>query len=138
MIKYILECKNKHKFESWFSTSKEFEKLQKNNLLECIHCESKAISKSIMSPNILNKKEKKIKNENDNLKKIKKDLKNLRKFVENNFEFVGNKFANKAREAYYDKKNNKNIYGITSDKEKTELQDEGIDVVSIPWIDKDN
>ena len=30
MIKYILECKNKHKFESWFSTSKEFEKLQKN------------------------------------------------------------------------------------------------------------
>ena len=91
-----------------------------------------------MSPNILNKKEKKIKNENDNLKKIKKDLKNLRKFVENNFEFVGNKFANKAREAYYDKKNNKNIYGITSDKEKTELQDEGIDVVSIPWIDKDN
>ena len=58
MIKYILECKNKHKFESWFSTSKEFEKLQKNNLLECIHCESKAISKSIMSPNILNTKEK--------------------------------------------------------------------------------
>ena len=95
MIKYILECKNKHKFESWFSTSKEFEKLQKNNLLECIHCESKAISKSIMSPNILNTKEKKIKNENDNLKKIKKDLKNLRKFVENNFEFVGNKFANR-------------------------------------------
>ena len=138
MIKYILECKNKHKFESWFSTSKEFEKLQKNNLLECIHCESKSISKSIMSPNILNTKEKKIKNENNNLKKIKKDLKNLRKFVENNFEFVGNKFANKAREAYYDKKNNKNIYGITSDKEKTELQDEGIDVVSIPWIDKDN
>tara|TARA_Y100000768_G_scaffold324695_1_gene261455 strand:- start:687 stop:1103 length:417 start_codon:yes stop_codon:yes gene_type:complete len=138
MIKYILECKNKHKFESWFSTSKEFEKLKKNNLLECIHCESKDISKSIMSPNILNKKEKKIKNENDNLKKIKNDLKSLRKFVENNFEFVGNKFANKAREAYYDKKNNKNIYGITSDKEKTELQDEGIDVVSIPWIDKDN
>ena len=44
MIKYILECKNKHKFESWFSTSKEFEKLQKNNLLECIHCESKAMT----------------------------------------------------------------------------------------------
>tara|TARA_Y100001958_G_scaffold140300_1_gene114794 strand:+ start:922 stop:1338 length:417 start_codon:yes stop_codon:yes gene_type:complete len=138
MIKYILECKNKHKFESWFSTSKEFEKLQKKSLLECIYCDSKAISKSIMSPNILNKKEKKTKNEDNNLKKIKKDLNSLRKFVENNFEFVGNKFANRAREAYYDKKNNKNIYGITSDKEKTELQDEGIDVVSIPWIDKDN
>ena len=27
MIKYILKCENKHEFESWFSDSKEFEKL---------------------------------------------------------------------------------------------------------------
>ena len=32
MIKYNLKCKNKHEFESWFSNSKEFEKLnQKKN-----------------------------------------------------------------------------------------------------------
>ena len=28
MIKYLLKCKNKHEFESWFSESKEFEKLK--------------------------------------------------------------------------------------------------------------
>ena len=28
MIKYNLKCKNKHEFESWFSDSKEFEKLK--------------------------------------------------------------------------------------------------------------
>ena len=27
MIKYILKCKNEHEFESWFSNSEEFEKL---------------------------------------------------------------------------------------------------------------
>ena len=50
MIKYNLKCENNHEFESWFSHSKEFDKLKKNNLLECIFCSSKKIQKSIMSP----------------------------------------------------------------------------------------
>ena len=29
MIKYLLKCKNKHEFESWFLNSKEYEKLEK-------------------------------------------------------------------------------------------------------------
>ena len=29
MIKYLLRCNNRHEFESWFSDSKEFEKLKK-------------------------------------------------------------------------------------------------------------
>ena len=29
MIKYILKCENNHEFESWFSNSDEFEKLNK-------------------------------------------------------------------------------------------------------------
>ena len=54
MIKYILKCKNKHEFESWFSDSSEFEKLKKKDLLECIFCGSQNIEKSIMSPKVLN------------------------------------------------------------------------------------
>ena len=56
MIKYNLKCHNNHEFESWFSNSHEFEKLNKKNLLECIHCSSKKIGKSIMSPMISNLK----------------------------------------------------------------------------------
>ena len=42
MIKYNLKCNNDHEFESWFSNSNEFEKLnKKKNLLECIYCSSK-------------------------------------------------------------------------------------------------
>ena len=32
MIKYNLKCENKHEFESWFSDSKEFERLKKKKL----------------------------------------------------------------------------------------------------------
>ena len=139
MIKYNLKCSNKHEFESWFSDSKEFEKLNKKKLLECIFCNSRNIQKSIMSPRISNSKKNQIyKSPQNELKKLKKDLTNLKTFVEKNFEFVGDNFAKKVRDVYYDKKTNKNIYGSTTEKEREELKDEGIDLVSIPWVEKDN
>mgnify|MGYP006104996093 CR=1 FL=1 len=135
MIKYLLKCKNKHEFESWFSDSKEFEKLKKKNLIECIFCHSKNIQKSIMSPNIVSKEknvEKKFNNKE--FDKIKKELIKIRKFVEKNFEFVGDKFPKEARNIYYDNKKNKNIYGTATPEEKLELEEEGIELASIPWI----
>ena len=68
----------------------------------------------------------------------KKKLIKLRHYVEKNFEFVGDKFSKKVREVYYDKKNNKSIYGTTTPKEREELAEEGIDLLSIPWVNKDN
>ena len=137
MIKYNLKCKNKHEFESWFSNSNEFERLKAKNLLECIYCSSKDINKSIMSPRVLssNNKNNQIK---DDIKKFKMDLVSLRNFVEKNFEYVGKDFSKKIREVYYDKNNAKNIYGSTTKEERDELKEEGIELVSIPWIEKDN
>ena len=140
MIKYNLNCENSQEFESWFSDSKEFEKLRRKNLLECIFCKSKKINKSIMSPSLartkksfqLNRKDK------NQLLKFKRDLKKLRNYVEKNFEYVGSNFASKAREIYYDKKRKKNIYGSTTKKEREQLIEEGIELMSIPWVDKEN
>ena len=140
MIKYNLKCNHEHEFESWFSDSNEFEKLKKKKLLECIYCSSTDIQKSIMSPmvtstNITKESLEKI----DNRKiKEKNNLIKLRKYVEKNFEFVGDNFSKKVREVYYDKKNNKSIYGTTTPEERKELVEEGIDLLSIPWISKDN
>ena len=140
MIKYNLKCENKHEFESWFSESKEFERLKNKNLIECIFCHSKNIEKSIMAPSVnssnSHKKQKQI--SNLEIKNFKKDLLKLRKFVEKNFEFVERNFANKVREVYYDKNSKKNIYGNATTEEKEELKEEGIDLVNIPWVDKEN
>ena len=73
-----------------------------------------------------------------NLKKEKKELIEIRKFIENNFEYVGKNFSKKVREIYYDKKSKRTIYGTTTDRERKELAEEGIDLLSIPWISKDN
>tara|TARA_B100001248_G_scaffold224054_1_gene181089 strand:- start:127 stop:549 length:423 start_codon:yes stop_codon:yes gene_type:complete len=140
MIKYNLKCHNDHEFESWFSDSEEFNKLKKKSLLECIYCSSIKINKSIMSPMISNSQ-----NKDKQYEAIEKDFKNernklleLRKYVEKNFDYVGKNFSKKVREVYYDKKNKKAIYGTTSNKEREELAEEGIDLLSIPWLDKDN
>ena len=140
MIKYNLKCENNHEFESWFSESEEFNKLNKKNLLECIYCSSKKINKSIMAPmisNFKNSNEKKLEIDKD-LKKQKDKLLEFRKYIERNFDYVGKDFSKKVREVYYDKKNKKAIYGKTTQKEREELAEEGIDLLSVPWVNKDN
>ena len=140
MIKYNLKCENNHEFESWFSDSKEFEKLKKKKLLECIYCRSKKISKSIMAPmiSVASKKNRKLLENFNELKREKKILIEIRKYIEKNFKYVGKNFSKEVREIYYDKKNKKTIYGTTTPEERAERAEEGIDLLSIPWINKDN
>ena len=140
MIKYNLICAREHEFESWFSNSKEFENLKKKKLLECIYCSSKKIEKSIMSPMISNSRNLETSQNKleKSLLKEKQKLQQIRKYIEKNYEFVGKNFSKKVREIYYDKKSKKTIYGTTTLKEREELAEEGIDLLSIPWIDKDN
>tara|TARA_B100000902_G_C27054051_1_gene785616 strand:- start:66 stop:482 length:417 start_codon:yes stop_codon:yes gene_type:complete len=138
MIKYNLKCKNNHEFESWFSNSEEFEKLNKKGLLDCIYCSSKKIDKSIMAPMIVNSEIKNERIDNEEFKKEKNNLLQLRKYIEKNFNYVGKDFSKKVREVYYDKKKNNAIYGTTTPEERKELAEEGIELFSIPWVNKDN
>ena len=140
MIKYILKCQNSYEFESWFSSSEEFDKLNKKKLLECIYCSSKNIDKSIMAPMVTNSKNKDLQFDiiNNDLNYKKNKLLQIRKYIEKNFDYVGKDFSKKVREVYYDKKNKKAIYGTATIEEKKELAEEGIDLYSIPWIRKDN
>ena len=143
MIKYNLKCQNNHEFESWFSDSKEFEKLKKKKMLECIYCNSSNIKKSIMSPNVLNSESDKrkltsIESKSKEIVKIKKELKKIKKFVENNFKYVGNKFTQEVKDIHYNNKKDKNIYGTTTQQERDELKEEGIELTTIPWIKEEN
>tara|TARA_A100000164_G_scaffold30442_1_gene23565 strand:+ start:3029 stop:3457 length:429 start_codon:yes stop_codon:yes gene_type:complete len=141
MIKYQLICKKcELTFNSWFSSSEEFEKLKKKKYLNCNNCNSLDIEKSLMKPNVLNNKTEL----NDlNLKvkksKIKKTLREYQKFIKNNFEYVGKNFAYEARSIHYnDKKRDKGIYGTASSDEINDLKEEGINTEVIPWIEDKN
>ena len=142
MIKYKLICKNCELcFDSWFSSSGEFEKLKKRGLLSCHKCDSKKVEKSLMAPKLINTPKADLPEiENKNFKKINKKLKEYQKFIKNNFEYVGENFAYEARSIHYGKKKIlKKIYGKTTIEEAKELKEEGIETDSIPWFnDRDN
>ncbi len=138
MIKYKLVCKNCDlKFDSWFASSEEYEKLKKKKYLVCHKCNSKKIQKTVMSPQLINTKtdtNEKINFEKYN--KIKKTIKNYQKFIKDNFKYVGDNFAYEARSIHYSKKKkSKNIYGSATKQDLKELKEEGINTQMIPWID---
>ena len=93
-----------------------------------------------MAPSISVIKGKKIelKDVDKYFKHEKDQLMKIRKFIEKNFEYVGKDFSKKVREIYYDKKSKKTIYGTTTPEEREELAEEGIDLLSVPWVNKDN
>ena len=135
MIKYNLICRCGETFESWFSSSNEYDVLRKKKLINCIYCNNTSIKKSVMAPNLYSKSNKIItKTKLD--KKIKKELLNFRRYIEKNCKNVGNNFSQEARKIHYDKKTSKGIYGKASTEETSELIEEGIDVATIPWVDK--
>ena len=139
MIKYKLLCRNCNlKFDSWFASSNEYERLKKKKLLSCHKCNSAKVEKTIMAPQLINRKFNTYEKANiEKYNKVKKTIMSYQKFIKENFKFVGNNFAYEARSIHYNgKKKSKGIYGRASEKDLKELKEEGIDTQMIPWIDE--
>ena len=137
MIKYKLICKDcQICFDSWFSSSKEYEKLKKKNFLNCHDCDSYNVEKTLMSPNLFKTKNNiKINTRIKKYKEIKKTILEYQKFIKKNYDYVGENFTYEARTAHYDnKKRVKGIYGVAKKEDLKELKEEGIDTEMIPWI----
>jgi len=142
MIKYRLICKDcETTFDSWFSSSKEYERLKKINFLNCHTCNSFSVEKTLMSPSIFTpKNDSKSDNQIQKYKRTKKMISKYQEFIKKNFDYVGENFAYEARSIHYkNKKASKGIYGTATKKDLKELKEEGIETKLISWIkDKTN
>ena len=135
MIKYNLMCKCGESFESWFLSSSGFDSLCRKKLIKCIYCGSLSVKKSVMAPNLPSKSNKVFKKTKLE-KNIKKQLLDVRKYIEKNCKNVGENFTREARSIHYDKKTSQGIYGQATPEETSELLEEGIEIATIPWVDK--
>ena len=142
MIKYNLLCKKcKLTFDSWFVSSKEYDKLKTKKLVNCHNCGSLRVDKNLMAPKLINKNSL-LKDEKKNIlkyQKIKKTISEYQKFIKSNFDYVGENFAYEARSIHYNqKKRDKGIYGKAYKKDLKELNEEGIETQLIPWVENKN
>ncbi len=142
MIKYNLLCKKCNlSFDSWFASSKEFDKLKKKKLINCHGCGSLKVEKNLMAPKLISKTltEQIEKKDIQKYQKIRRKINEYQKFIKSNFDYVGENFAYEARSIHYNnKKKNKGIYGTASKKDLKELKEEGIDTQLIPWVENQN
>ena len=142
MIKYNLLCKKCDlAFDSWFASSKEYDKLKKKKLLNCLGCGSLKVEKNLMAPKLITKNLSHNNEKKDLIryKKIKKTIREYQKFIKNNFNYVGENFAYEARSIHYNnKKKNKGIYGTASKQDLKDLKEEGIDAQMVPWFESEN
>ena len=142
MIKYTLECRKKHRFESWFKSADAFEKLLTSGHITCSVCGISEVSKSIMAPNIGAKSNSRTKSQNLNREVslstpstvTEKAIKEFRQHIEKSSENVGSKFATEARKMHLGEAPERSIYGESTIKEAKDLIDEGISVVPLPFI----
>ena len=136
-MKYRLTCKDcKNIFDSWFSSSREYERLKKKKFLNCHNCNSLKIEKTLMSPSVLSLKDNsKTDHQTKKYKEVTKALSKYQKFIKKNFDYVGQNFAYEARTIHYkNKKASKGIYGTATKEDIKELKEEGIETKMIPWI----
>ena len=91
MIKYKLICKDcEVAFDSWFSTSKEYEKLKKKKFLNCHICNSLNVEKTLMSPNVLKSKNNvKVDVSSHKYKEIKKQYLNIKNSLKKILSMLG-------------------------------------------------
>ena len=132
MIVFNLICKNcSSEFEGWFDNSIEFEKQKKRNLINCPSCDSFAIKKSLMAPNLSSKSNsKKIKNKK---KSFSNNINKYKKIIEKNFDYVGDNFTEEAKKMKYGEINERPIYGEANFDQTKELLEEEINIVPLPW-----
>jgi|TARA_B110000967_G_C18430850_1_gene338440 hypothetical protein len=137
MILYKLICKDcEVSFDSWFSSSGEYEKLKKQKFLNCHACDSLNVQKTLMSPSIFRSKNNtKIDNQELKAREIKKITSEYKNFIKKNFDYVGENFSYEARSKHYEnKKTSRGIYGTVTKDDLKELNDEGIKVETMPLV----
>lgn len=139
MIVYDLSCSGGHTFEAWFKDSATFEKQARQGKVACPTCGVTKVTRGPQATNIATgvSREKSAKAAEQQAE-MRAALRELRKTVETNCENVGHNFAEEARKIHYGEAEARGIYGETTPDEAKALDEEGIPVARLPWIERED
>ena len=151
MIHYQLRCDDDHEFDGWFKDSAAFDRLAKRGLVECTQCGTTKVERALMTPSV-GKKSNQLpvpvpaaaapatlaprKGGARLPAEVRAMLQRLRTEVEQNCDYVGGEFAEEARKIHRGESDRRGIYGETTKDEAEALAEEGIEVSSIPGVDR--
>jgi hypothetical protein len=138
-----LRCAHEHTFEGWFASEDDFQSQFERGLVECPLCGDKAINKLRTAPRL-------------NVSKAREPARvqapepatvpattpeavtmqsmwlRALQHVMSNTDDVGDRFAEEARRIHYGESEERAIRGRATREDAVELQEEGIEVMSLP------
>ena len=164
MIKYQLICDKSHEFEGWFGNSATFESQQESGLLTCPVCGSADVRRALMAPNLASPKTRKADLAEQQpsaqpepqpqapqqasavlppaaarkMQELMFKMRALQTKIREECRDVGNDFAEEARKIHYGEVEPEGIYGQATAEEREALDEEGIEIMDMPWLPKDN
>ena len=162
MIKYQLVCDAEHEFEGWFGDSAAFDSQSKSGLLSCPVCGSDDVRRALMAPNLASPKSHASKSDTKaadatdqtlpaagpvaglppeaahNMQILVNEMRKLQSKIRSECRDVGDNFAEEARKIHYGETEPEGIYGKATAEEREALDEEGIAVVDMPLLPRDN
>lgn len=137
-----LRCANGHGFEGWFASDEEFMDQNGRSMIECPLCADRILTRLPSAPRL-------------NLSRAQEPaaaapppaaattavatpdlqaawLQAMRQVIANT-EDVGERFAEEARRIHYGEGPQRGIRGQATPEQRTDLLEEGIEVVALPW-----
>jgi hypothetical protein len=137
---FNLRCAQEHAFEGWFSSGEDFEAQQSRKLISCPICNSSDVAKAPAAPYIGTGAR-----EPSTAVAVKQPAAmptpaqlqamfvKMAREIAAATEDVGERFAEEARRIHYNEAPERGIRGVTSRDEAKALEEEGINVMPLPF-----
>ena len=139
MIVFNLSCDNFHHFEGWFESSAVFEQQRSSHLLSCPLCGTNEVTRELHAPYVNTGAVRAASSRQPagtattaKESPLHGAVSQLIDHVIANTENVADAFAEEARKIHYNEVAERAIRGSATPDEVTELQEEGIEVFSLP------
>jgi len=146
MIRYALQCKAGHGFESWFQSGAAFDALVARGLVVCPLCGATGVEKTLMAPSLLTTR-KAIDGAPDApvadpapgplsglASALEQTLTAMRREIEANSDYVGMNFVTEARRIHAGNAPERAIYGEARPDEARKLIEDGVPVAPLPFL----
>jgi hypothetical protein len=130
MIRYALRCDRAHRFDAWFGSSADFDRLIDADLVACAVCGSTAVSKDLMAPSVAASADPGLSAPASPAEQV---LAELRRRIEADSEDVGRDFPAEARRIHEGEAPARSIIGEARPSEARALIEDGIPVAPLPW-----
>jgi hypothetical protein len=130
MIRFSLRCDRAHRFDSWFGSNADYDRLADAGLIACAVCGSTAVEKDLMAPNLSTASDAPL---SAPASPAEQALAELRRRVEAESEDVGRDFPAEARRIHDGVSPKRSIIGEARPAEARALLEDGIPVAPLPW-----